>query len=113
MELGQALPYGITGLRVWLEFAGTLFQHRLWGPTIQGVDPGQPFPLNTPAAVNSPVEVIVNGKSAEVLGAVGYPGAVDRYQVNFSMPADTATGVATIQVIAAWISGSPVSIAVQ
>ncbi len=40
------------------------------------------------AVVNSPVEVTVNGKAAEVLGAVGYPFAVDAYQVNFRVPPD-------------------------
>jgi len=83
------------------------------GPTKPGVDPGKPFPSSPPAAVNSPVEVLVNGKSAEVLAAVGLPGVVDGYQVNFRVPPDTAKGPATIQVSAAWIAGSPVSIAVQ
>jgi hypothetical protein len=45
--------------------------------------------------------------------AVGYPGAVDGYRVNFRVPADTAKGPASIQVSAAWISGAPVSIPVQ
>jgi hypothetical protein len=57
--------------------------------------------------VNSPIDVTVNGKSAEVLGAVGYPGAVDGYYVNFRVPAGIAKGSATIQVSAAWISGAP------
>ena len=83
------------------------------GPVIPGVDPGQPFPSSPLAVVNSPVEVIVNGKAAEVLSAVGYPGAVDGYQVNFRVPPDTAKGPAIIQVTAAWISGAPVSIPVQ
>jgi uncharacterized protein (TIGR03437 family) len=83
------------------------------GPVTPRVDPGQPFPSSPMAAVNSPVEVMVNGKAAEVIGAVGYPGAVDTYQVNFRLPPDTAKGPATIQVTAAWISGAPVSIPVQ
>jgi uncharacterized protein (TIGR03437 family) len=57
--------------------------------------------------------VTVNGKPAEVLSAVGYPGAVDGYQVNFRVPSDTPKGSASIQVSAAWIPGTPVSIAVQ
>ena len=65
------------------------------------------------AVVNSPVEVTVNGKAAEVIGAVGYPGAVDAYQVNFRVPPDTAKGPASIQLSAAWILGAPVSIPVQ
>jgi uncharacterized protein (TIGR03437 family) len=83
------------------------------GPVTPGVDPGQPFPSSPLAIVNSPVEVTVNGKAAEVLSAVGLPGAVDGYQVNFRIPPDTAKGPASIQVSAAWISGAAVSIPVQ
>jgi uncharacterized protein (TIGR03437 family) len=83
------------------------------GPTVPAVDPGQPFPSSPASTVNSPVEVKVNGKSAEVLGAVGYPGSLDGYQVNFRMPPDTAKGAATIQVSAAWIGGPTATIAVQ
>ena len=83
------------------------------GPTVPPVDPGQPFPSSPLANVNSPIEVMVNGKAAEVLGAAGYPGAVDGYQVNFRVPPDAAKGVATIQVSAAWITGTAVQIAVQ
>jgi len=83
------------------------------GPTRPGVDPGQPFPANSLAVVNSPVEMTVNGTSAVVLGAVGYPGSTAGYQVNFRVPPDTAKGTATIQVSAAWIPGAPVNIIVQ
>jgi uncharacterized protein (TIGR03437 family) len=83
------------------------------GPTNPGVDPGQPFPSTPAAAVNSPVDVSVNGKPAEVLGAVGYAGAVDGYQVNFRVPTDTAKGVATIQVSAAWVVSTAVKITIQ
>jgi uncharacterized protein (TIGR03437 family) len=83
------------------------------GPTIPGIDPGQPFPSSPPSAVNSPVQVSVNSQPAEVLGAVGLPGTVDGYQVNFRVPANTAKGVTTIQVSAAWISGPSVSMMLQ
>ena len=83
------------------------------GPVTPRVDPGQPFPSSPLAVVNSPVEVTVNGKAAEVIGSAGYPGAVDAYQVNFRVPPDTGRGPASIQVTAAWISGAPVSIPVQ
>jgi len=83
------------------------------GPTVPAVDPGQPFPSSPAATVNSPIEVKVNGNSAEVLGAVGFPGSVEGYQVNFRMPPGTAKGAATIQVSAAWIAGTAVRIAVQ
>jgi uncharacterized protein (TIGR03437 family) len=83
------------------------------GPTRPGVDPGQLFPATPLAIVNSPVDVTVNGKSVEVLGAVGYPGSLNGYQVNFRLPPDTPAGMATIQLSAAWITGSAVTIAVQ
>ena len=82
------------------------------GPSV-GVEIGQPFPSNPAAAVNSPVAVTVNGKPADVLGAVGYPGAVDGYQVNFRVPPDAAKGAAAVQVSAAWIASAPVSIPIQ
>ena len=83
------------------------------GPTRASLDPGQPFPSSSLAAVNSPIALTVNGKSAEVLAAVGYPGATDSYKVNFRVPPDTAKGTASIQVSVAWIPGTFVSIAVQ
>jgi uncharacterized protein (TIGR03437 family) len=83
------------------------------GPTNPGVDSGQPFPANSGAVVNSPVQVLVNGRSAEVLRAVGIPGAIDLYQVDFRMPPDTPQGSATIQFTTAWIPGSGVAIRVR
>ena len=83
------------------------------GPVKPSVDPGQPFPASPPGTVNSPVQVTVNGRAAEMLGAVGYPGSVDGYQVNFRVPPDTPKGVAAIQAVAAWIAGPSVGIAVQ
>jgi hypothetical protein len=83
------------------------------GPVRAGVDPGQPFPSSPLAAVNSPVEATVNGEPAEVLAAVGFPGAIDGYQVNFRLPPDTPKGIAAIQMSAAWISSAPVKIPVQ
>ena len=83
------------------------------GPVRAAINPGQPFPSNPPAAVNSPVEVTVNGRPAEVLAAVGYPGTLDSYQVNFRVPTDTAKGPASVQVSAAWIAGPAVNIMIQ
>jgi hypothetical protein len=83
------------------------------GPVRPGVDPGQPFPASPLAVVNSPVQVRVNETPTEVLGAVGYPGSVDGYQVNFRVPPDAPKGPTTIQVSSAWIGSPPVSIPVQ
>ena len=73
------------------------------GPTNASLNPGQPFP-SAPLAV-------VNGESAVVLAAVGYPGSVNAYQVNFRVPPDAAKGTASVQVTAAWIPGALVNIA--
>ncbi len=47
------------------------------------------------------------------MGAVGYPGVVDGYQVNFRVSADAAKGAAAIQVTAAWLPGPPVKISIE
>ena len=83
------------------------------GPVRASLDPGQPFPTSPLAVVSSPVEVAVNGTPAEVLAAVGSPASVNTYQVNFRMPANTERGMASVQLSAGWIPGSPVAIAVQ
>ena len=83
------------------------------GPTRPGVDPGQPFTVDPQQVVDSPVELSVNGNPAEVLSAVGYPGAVDRYQVNFRVPDGTEAGLASVQLSSAWIAGSDVIVPVQ
>jgi hypothetical protein len=83
------------------------------GPTVPEVDLGLPFPSNPLANVNSPLTVAVNGEAAEALAAVGYPGSVDGYQVNFRIPSDAQQGNAMIQLTAAWIPGTPVSIPIQ
>ena len=83
------------------------------GPTRPGVDPGKPFPLSPLAAVTSPVEVRANGKPAEVLGAVGFPGAVDGYQVNFRLPAETPKGLASLQVSTGMVADTSVKLMVK
>jgi uncharacterized protein (TIGR03437 family) len=83
------------------------------GPTRPGVNPGEPFPDTPLAVVNSPVEVTVNGIPAEVLSAFGVPGEVERYQVNFRLPPETARRPAMVQITAAWITGSAARIVVR
>jgi hypothetical protein len=83
------------------------------GPTRPGIDPGKLFPSNPTQAVNSPVEVTVDGKVADVLAAVGYPGSADGYQVNFRMPVDSSPGPAALKLSAAWIGGPEVQIPVR
>jgi hypothetical protein len=83
------------------------------GPTQPGVDPGQPFPSNPLQPVNSPVGVTVNQQSAEVITAIGWPGLVDTYRVDFRIPSGTPAGQIAIQLSSAWIAGPAVSIPVQ
>ncbi len=83
------------------------------GPTRVAVDPGQPFPPSPLAEVNSTVQVTVNGRPADVLSAVGFPGQVDTYQVNVRVPPGIGGGTARLQVTAAWIAGPAVNIPVQ
>ena len=85
------------------------------GPTRPELLPpgARPFKADPAEMVNSPIEVTVNGKEAEVINKVGWPGTYDLYRVDFRVPAGLAPGMATIQLTAAWISGTPVEIPVQ
>lgn len=83
------------------------------GPTVPGVDPGQPFPSDVTQTVNSPLNVSVNGKAAQVINAIGWPGLVDTYRVDIQVPNGLASGMAAVQLTAAWIPGAAVSIPVQ
>lgn len=84
------------------------------GPTVPGVDPGQAFPLTGALAqVNSPVEVTVNGSPAEVINAVGWPGTTGTYRIDFRMPGGLSSGMASIQIAAAWVAGTETQVAVQ
>lgn len=83
------------------------------GPTVPGVDPGEPFPNDRSLPVNSPLTVKVNGKDAEVINGLGWPGLVDTYRVDFRVPEGMAAGTASVQLSAAWIAGPTVRIAVQ
>jgi uncharacterized protein (TIGR03437 family) len=83
------------------------------GPTLPGVDPGQPFTADPLQRVSSPVDVTVGGAAATVLYAGGTPGATNAFQVNFQMPDVVQPGVVNLQLSAAWIGGSPVKIATE
>jgi hypothetical protein len=83
------------------------------GLTRPNADPGKPFPASPAMSVNSPLQVTVNGKAAEVMSAVGSPGDMDRYRIEFRVPPGTQPGMATIQVTAAWIPSPPATFAVK
>jgi len=86
------------------------------GPTRPRIDPGKPFPRwvsGKEHLVNSPVEVIVNGKAAQVISAIGWPGQTNVYRVDFRVPEGTAAGTATLGLSVAWIDGPEVKIPVR
>ena len=82
------------------------------GPTNPGVDPGQQFPASPLARVSSPVEATLNGGSAEVLYAGGYPGSNSVYQVNLRLPANAQPGIGTLLLVSAWQQSAPIQIPV-
>jgi len=85
------------------------------GPTRPELLPpgSRPFKADPIEVVNSPVEVTVNGKEAEVINQVGWPGTYDLYRVDFRVPSGLPPGMSTIQLTAAWIPGPEVKIPVR
>jgi hypothetical protein len=83
------------------------------GPTVPGVHPGQPFPMDVCQPVNSPLTVTVNGRDTEVLNGCGWPGTVDTYRVDFRVPSGLTAGTASVHLSAAWIAGTAVQFPVQ
>jgi uncharacterized protein (TIGR03437 family) len=83
------------------------------GPTTPFIEIGQAFPQGSAYPVNAPVDIKINGQSSEVLYAGGYAGSVDGYQVNFRVPAGMPAGTGSLQLTAAWVPGTPVSIATK
>ena len=82
-------------------------------PRFRASNRASPLLLQRATLSIPPVEVLVNGKPAEVLYAGGYPGAVDRYQVNFRVPDGITAGMASVQLSSAWITGPEVKIPIQ
>jgi hypothetical protein len=83
------------------------------GPTTPGNDGHSPFPADVAAQVNSPIEAMVNGEPATVLSAAGWPGLCGAYRVEIRIPADTAPGDATLQIVAAFIKSEVITIPVR
>jgi uncharacterized protein (TIGR03437 family) len=83
------------------------------GPTTPSVNPGDLYQDSPFAVVNSPVDVLVNGKAARAINAIGLPGTNDIYHVAFRVPDDTISGPASVQISAAWVKGSAVGIPIR
>lgn len=82
------------------------------GPTLPTPEPGQAFPASSQMKVNAPVAVLVNGRSAAMTQAIGYPGTIDQYLLYFNVPSGV-TGLASVQLTAALVAGPGVYIPVQ
>ncbi len=86
------------------------------GPTRPGIDPGQPFPSfpgNALQQVSSPLGLTINQQPAQIFNAVGWPGLVDIYRIDFQIPAGTSSGQASVQISIAWMNGPAVSIPIE
>ena len=83
------------------------------GPTRPALEPGKVFTASPLQAANSPIEVTVDGQTAEVLYAGGYPGNAEGFQINFRVPSGVTPGMANLQVSSAWVAGPVVRIAIQ
>jgi uncharacterized protein (TIGR03437 family) len=59
------------------------------------------------------VQVLMNGSPAEVLYSGAYPGAADRYQVNFRVPDQTTAGAVGLRLSQAWVDGTEVQISTR
>ena len=94
---GQMLIAAVTGL----------------GPTLPGKQPGAPFPADTLQEVASPIQVLVNGTPVNSANQVGWPGTTGTYRVDFRVPEDTATGMAAVQLVSAWIPGPAIQMAIR
>ncbi|MGH9628952.1 MAG: hypothetical protein ACRD7E_11560, partial [Bryobacteraceae bacterium] len=83
------------------------------GPTRPGLGPGTLFPESPYQQVNSPLELTVNGRPAELVNKIGWPGTSESYRIDIRVPEGTATGTATLQITAAFIQGGQVNIPIQ
>jgi uncharacterized protein (TIGR03437 family) len=83
------------------------------GPTRPELGPGNLFSADPLQEVNSPVDVTVNGKPAEAINKIGWPGTRDTYRLDIRIPNETAPGRAVVGIAAAWIAGREFAIPVQ
>jgi hypothetical protein len=57
--------------------------------------------------------VTVNGRPAELLNKIGWPGTTENYRIDIRVPEGTPAGTATLQVSAGFITGGQISIPIQ
>ena len=84
------------------------------GFTNPGVDPGAPFPGSLPyLQVTAPVEILLDGQSQDSVNQIGWPGQVNLYRVDFTVPKGAPSGVLGLQLRVSGIAGPIVAIPVQ
>jgi uncharacterized protein (TIGR03437 family) len=84
------------------------------GFTYPGVDPGAPFPNSGPyQPVIAPLEVLAGGQAQDAFNAIGWPGQVNIYRADFTIPNGTPSGMLAVQLRVAGIVGPGVMIPVQ
>jgi hypothetical protein len=60
-----------------------------------------------------PVAVTVGIDEARIVYAGQYPGTTNGYQINFQLPQDSASGIATVRIVSGFIAGPPVQLAIR
>ncbi|PWU00145.1 MAG: hypothetical protein C5B51_25740 [Terriglobia bacterium] len=83
------------------------------GPTRPALEPGNVFSASPLQVANSPVEVTIGGREAEVLYAGGYPGSTDGFQVNVRLPTGLSPGPASVRLNAAFVPSAAINIPIQ
>ena len=83
------------------------------GPVRPSLEPGALFSADPLQVANSPIEVTIGGRTADVLYAGGYPGSSDGFQINFRVPSEVGPGMAELKLSSAWIAGPAVRIPIE
>jgi hypothetical protein len=83
------------------------------GPVRPSADPGKPFGSNPLQVAGVPIGVTINGTSAEVMYAGGYPGTTGTYQINFRVPSGLGAGSGNVIVSSAWNPSVAVPLAIR
>jgi hypothetical protein len=83
------------------------------GPVKSGLKPGEPFPSDPVVEANSPVEAALQGKPAEVINKVGWPGMVGTFRVDVRVPQGISGGSAVLQMTVAYIMVAGVAIPLE
>jgi uncharacterized protein (TIGR03437 family) len=83
------------------------------GPTLPALAPGAAFPASPLQPANSPIDISIGGRPADVLYAGGFPGSTDGFQVNFRVPSGVAAGMVPPQLTAAFIPVAGVNVPIQ